>query len=561
MRQTLDQCNAECSSVSTSNFLPTRLIDIGNSDQSESICLIEPADTQLQPPSRYAALSYCWGTKEQATRQLTTTSETLSKRLDNISFAEMTPVMQDMVRTARALSIRYIWVDALCILQDDLGDWTREAGCMGSVYANAFVTICAISTSSCLDSFLDRTVRSVSVAFRSSLQPDIHGYLHLRPWRRPIQAKPRELMPGSRTIDLDRGAWHLRAWTLQEEEMSKRLLCFGAERVHFSCPTQTITEMEHGSSKPATIFSHRLRRYEEGDSGEHVRREWHNLLVSYVYRQSTKSTDRFPAIAGLAKSMAEATKWTYVAGLWKESLLEELLWFSYFKYVTKQKLVERLSTRSSDTDIGPSWSWTHCDTIGFREFNSSRCRSSLSGIFREVDFRSECSYSQATCTPDGTDANPYGRPRNSRLNIGGKVIQQDMRWTVRLVSILLVTYGNTEAVCHVDWDDNYPDGKEGVSSFSLLLIASNYGPEYLHAIEAWEASGDSSRVLEYDENGNMTDDSVRACEIPSNRNAYGLVLHPIDNGASYVRVGMFRAGNVGALLPFMDRPFEDVEIV
>jgi len=562
MRRTLKQCSIACRSNSTSDLLPARLIDLGGGDQEGIIRLIETRDTQMQPPGLYATLSYCWGTKDQATRQITTTSATLSQRLDSIHFDEMTPVMQDMVRTARVLSIRYIWIDALCIIQDDLGDWTHEAERMGSIYANAFITICAISTSSCLDSFLDRPADLVSVAFKSSLQPYIHGCLNLRPQCRPLVTANMPPLT-RRDADIDCGAWYLRAWTLQEKEMSQRLLYFGARRIHFSCRMQEITEMEYGSSESSSVFSHKVLRYKQGEPYEYIRKEWHRLVCAYVHRQSTKSADRFPAIAGLAKLMAEATKWTYVAGLWKDTLLEELLWYIVFSdsCPTRKELLEKLDIESQSAYIGPSWSWTHCRNITFPEFNTTRSKHSSPNWIREVDFRSECRCLSATCTPESADANPYGRLKSSKLEVCSKVIKPDGHWRKTESGLLLLTYGDCVAHCELDWNLDSVDDEVRRTELSLLLLASDYGPHGSYDIERWKPSSGCSSILEYEENGNMTEESVRQCNIASNRNARGLVIQPIDNGARYVRVGRFRAGEVGALLAFMDRPFEDVEIV
>jgi hypothetical protein len=125
----------------------------------------------------------------------------------------MTAVMQDMVKFARALSIRYIWIDALCIIQGDPDDWMRESERMGLVYTHAFVTICTFATSSCLDSFLNRH-SPVKVAFRSSLEPNIHGTLNLR--HEPLY----ETFKHPHHLDQASGAWESRAWTVQEEQLS-----------------------------------------------------------------------------------------------------------------------------------------------------------------------------------------------------------------------------------------------------------------------------------------------------------------------------------------------------
>ena len=562
MKGILNQCDAECGSTSASTFLPTRLIDLGDSDQGGSICLIETLDAQLQPASRYAALSYCWGTEAQADRQLTTTSAVLSQRLDGILFGEMTPVMQDMVKTARALSIRYIWIDALCIIQDDIMDWTREAERMGSVYANAYVTICAISTSSCLDSFLDRPAAPVVVAFQSSLQPGIRGHLNLRPERPVRRPSGRDSAVTQRDKDLYCGAWSLRAWTLQEKEMSQRLLYFGARRVHFLCPARSITEMEPVPLDDVSLFSHEMRRHKQGEPDVNILREWHRLISSYVDRRSTKSKDRFSAIAGLAKLMAEATQWGYVAGLWSV-LPEELFWYAFqWDDVTKQQLFARSISGTPDTYIGPSWSWTHCCYIQFREFNSTRSEDPLLRYSRTVDFRSEFRHLEATCTSGGVNANPYGRLQESKLRIGGKIIKPDQTWRLRGRDTLMLTYGSYVAYCDVDWRWHPQYIEQEDPGVSLLLLGSDYGriDSHMGAID-WDGREESSRTLQFNDAGEMTQESVRACELPSNRNAHGMLVHPIDGGTRYIRAGLFRTTQVGALLPFMERPFEEVEIV
>jgi len=566
MKEILDQCDAECGSASATVFLPTRLIDLGDSGQGGNICLIATSDAELQPPSRYAALSYCWGTETQAARQLTTTWAVLSQHFEGIVFGKMTPIMQDMVKTARGLSIRYVWIDALCIIQDDLEDWTYEAERMGSVYANAYVTICAISTSSCLDSFLDRPAPPVSVAFQSSLQPDIHDHLNLRLER--LERLERRLpgggyarYPRERVKDLNCGAWSLRAWTLQEEQMSQRLLYFGSRRIHFTCPRRTFTEMDPAPFDRVSLFSHELRRYKQGEPDVNILGNWHELISSYVNRQSTKSKDRFPAIAGLAKLMAETTKWTYVSGLWKEALPEELLWWAHRSDdVTKQQLFTRSIAGRPGTYIGPSWSWTHCSFIRFQEHNSTSSRNPQSSHCLAVDFRSECQRLEATCASECASANPYGRLTHSKLQIVGKIIKPRGSWIAAAGEVLMLWYGSILSDCNVDWRWYCKNIELDDPGVSLLLLGSDYGPIASYMGE-WNSREESSRMLQFDEAGEMTEESIRACEIPSNRNAHGLLIHPIDDGSRYIRVGRFRATQVGALLPFLERPFEDVEIV
>lgn len=65
------------------------------------------------PGMKYAALSYCWGNEEQPK----STPENLKEWTKCISLKEISAVTKDAIQLYIALSIRYLWIDALCILQ------------------------------------------------------------------------------------------------------------------------------------------------------------------------------------------------------------------------------------------------------------------------------------------------------------------------------------------------------------------------------------------------------------------------------------------------------------
>lgn len=64
--------------------------------------------------------------------------------------------LRDAIRVTRALNIPFLWIDSLCIVQDDTEDWKREASKMESVYSNAEITIAATCANSSWDGFLKR---------------------------------------------------------------------------------------------------------------------------------------------------------------------------------------------------------------------------------------------------------------------------------------------------------------------------------------------------------------------------------------------------------------------
>lgn len=76
--------------------------------------------------SRYGALGYCWGGAEDASLQIKTTADTLAKRQSAIDTHSLTAVLRDAIFVTKTLSIPHIWVDSLCILQDDISDWEQQ---------------------------------------------------------------------------------------------------------------------------------------------------------------------------------------------------------------------------------------------------------------------------------------------------------------------------------------------------------------------------------------------------------------------------------------------------
>lgn len=88
------------------------------------------------PPS-YVTLSHRWGT--QSFRL--TTRETLEEHRKGIAFNILSPVFKEAVIITRQLGFRYLWIDSLCILQQDDEDWDRESMQMGQIYMCAVLNL------------------------------------------------------------------------------------------------------------------------------------------------------------------------------------------------------------------------------------------------------------------------------------------------------------------------------------------------------------------------------------------------------------------------------------
>ncbi|KAI3572749.1 heterokaryon incompatibility protein-domain-containing protein, partial [Fusarium oxysporum f. sp. albedinis] len=127
---THEKCNQSARPIAE----PKRLIYVGGS--SDSTALIESLRESV---GHYAALSYCWGDMSQ--NYYRTTRETLASRLQGFNINDLPKTLQDAVKVTRALGLEYIWVDVLCIVQDDSEDCNEQMSHVGHIYQNAAVTI------------------------------------------------------------------------------------------------------------------------------------------------------------------------------------------------------------------------------------------------------------------------------------------------------------------------------------------------------------------------------------------------------------------------------------
>lgn len=136
MQQYVQRCDANHQCVAGDTGLPTRLLDVEEAQDSPRIHLVEMSGQA----GSYVTLSHCWG----GTVPLRTTIDNYdSHRSDGIDMEDLPAKFRDAVTITRRLGKRYLWIDSLCIIQDDDQDWEREASRMAAVYANSWLTIAA----------------------------------------------------------------------------------------------------------------------------------------------------------------------------------------------------------------------------------------------------------------------------------------------------------------------------------------------------------------------------------------------------------------------------------
>jgi Heterokaryon incompatibility protein (HET) len=104
----------------------------------------------------YMTLSYCWGGVPSL---MLLRSNIHQLRKGNL-LDELPPTFRDAMTVVRRFSIRYLWIDRLCIFQDSEEDWEREASAMRNVYTNSCCNISTAASSGPFDGLFERSRRN-----------------------------------------------------------------------------------------------------------------------------------------------------------------------------------------------------------------------------------------------------------------------------------------------------------------------------------------------------------------------------------------------------------------
>ncbi|KAF5627583.1 hypothetical protein F25303_10773 [Fusarium sp. NRRL 25303] len=299
--------------VSWMRFIPDRLIDVRGGQLSLVLTKDFEPRRQTEAP-RYVALTYCWGPELHVSRQLKTTRVNIALHQQQIPQLSLPQVIKDAVAVARALSIPFLWVDALCILQDDVSDWDKQCAVMERIYGNAHVVVAAASSHNCEEGFIKRKDR-ILLPFRTKSN-DTHAIGTYSP-----------LYKADESEDLVFCPWLKRGWTFQERIASTRLLMFSKRNVHFKCKPFTESMGRERNNYDTDFLMLNRVAIESGNTTD-IYKEWTETIsqVNPGYHQFTRERDLLPSIAGIAALFSHKLKDEYAAGLWKNSMYQSLCW-------------------------------------------------------------------------------------------------------------------------------------------------------------------------------------------------------------------------------------------
>lgn len=313
---------------------------------------------------RYVTLSHRW----PPNLSLKTTSQSIDQHRQGIPLSRMPATFRDAVIVCRKLGIRYLWIDALCILQGSDEDWAKEAPQMGPIYSNAVFTISALDASSSDGGLFRDRPPVTSVTFESPV-----------PEESKSQVMGLRVSMPSFDSDMERSPLDARGWVYQERLLSNANLHYGPNQMLWEC--QTVVSPE--CSKP-NFFVMNALTYEFGrwlwlakTRSTDPMGEWQEMVAVFSRKQFTVKTDKLAAIMAIASRLtgSDLLNSKFVAGVWLEDLHKQLLWTHDPRLVTRslgpppaprEDLVE-----DSWRPRSPSWSWISVDYPTSAMFNST----------------------------------------------------------------------------------------------------------------------------------------------------------------------------------------------
>ena len=275
---------------------------------------------------------------------------------ETLDWLTLPQTFKDAIETTRNLGFRYLWIDALCIIQDSDEDKAKEISKMGDIYNNATLTIAVVGASKVAEGFL-RPKAQISVQI---------------PYRCPDGTMGSVRVAPQRTVDLWQESLFTRAWCLQENLLSPRLLLYTDTEVVWQCETTPIRRPETthvayvrddpklGRSPfrrlPADVLTPNNPASTVKDSSldaEHYQ-IWRSLVENYTRRRLTVASDRLPALSGIAQKFKEAWSDELYAGHWKRQFIPMLSW-------RRSGMREQGYYPPLLEYRAPSWSWASID--------------------------------------------------------------------------------------------------------------------------------------------------------------------------------------------------------
>jgi hypothetical protein len=301
------------------------------------------------PGCDYVALSYCWGDESADCKHVKTTRKDI--RWDNFGSELPIPLpsslpqtIEDTIFVTRQIGLRYLWVDALCIVQDSETDKHTQILRMDGIYSSAVLTIAAASGDHA-NVGLAGISRPRKVPQRTE---EVDGLLFALP------------LPDYTSLLWDPSlVWNSRGWTFQEKVLSKRLLLFTDYQVYFQCSNMvwcedTALETDRCSASTKKMWRP-LRWAADRQKGQTDMKDvgvdlgnYMSVIEQFTPRELRDRKDGVHAITGVLATL-QSEMGSFHCGLPTDYFAPALLW---------RPVLGSIATRLNRPEAPfPSWSW------------------------------------------------------------------------------------------------------------------------------------------------------------------------------------------------------------
>jgi hypothetical protein len=497
--------------------LPTRVLDVSD----DQVRLYE-SKRELEP---YLTLSHCWG----KTQIITTTTITKEERIKEIPWSSLSKTFQDAITVTRHLGFRYIWIDSLCIIQDDKHDWDMEAANMALVYKGSQLTIAATSskdgTGGCfgkrMEGVIERIWNSTKVSRFVDLLPmraenfkpidievhDFEGKAQRFCARLGLNHDPWDYYGSNESADFSRSLLDMlgipgvasaqwqpdynkellqksgvpllqRAWVFQEQTLSPRMVHFGPYEMVWECRNGLQCECSELNRSPSvgpqrTNPSAR-KAYAVFSGDKSFDDKFPHLLspmvawqhIVSIYTQHDLTYERDRLPALSGIAGQKMIEDRYLAGIWASELPHALFWTS--------NLFSK-DARRSDEYRAPSWAWP--SMLGPIYFWPQRGISQAKTVAKYLD---------GSCTLAGVD------PRGCVTDGFGKLRAPVARATVSRITRRNGSY-STACEIALSQDKAGDNGKKFLHTFSLDQTAASITPS--QSVPAYYRKGEAGQYI------------------------------------------------------------------
>ena len=312
-------------------------------------CIVSKRLLDLAIRQDYVALSYVWGDVQQTYLPVGKAYSELFKKGALLDL-RLSKTILDAMQLIKRFGLRYLWVDALCIDQDDFSDKEEQIARMGSVFQGAFFTIIAASGS---DSDAGLPGLRPKTRFKKQQLVEAGNITLLSSVQHPYE----------KMLTPETSKWSRRAWTFQEDVLSRRRLIFTDEQVWWRCSCANWCEQSQLETPDAIGFLSSDQMIEPSFEERFSKlrpNDYFDIVSGYAQRELSYPSDAFNAFKGILSVLTDYSNEQFFWGFAISSFEQQLHWWA-----------GKVKARTSLVDQSfPTWSWVAWEgDVSFRDYN------------------------------------------------------------------------------------------------------------------------------------------------------------------------------------------------